>query len=114
MYFAPLFHLLKHTINDDSSKALTLYVCTCKHYNSQSTTPERFDQSKHVHRASNPFSSPAGERKRGAPERPEDDYQIPSSNLCLSQPPICISVPSRYWPLMTTRCYHGDVNKVLR
>uniref|UniRef100_A0A673APX8 E3 ubiquitin-protein ligase CBL n=1 Tax=Sphaeramia orbicularis TaxID=375764 RepID=A0A673APX8_9TELE len=29
-------------------------------------------------------------------DRLEDDYQIPSSNLCLSQAPVCISVPSRY------------------
>ncbi|KAK7904297.1 hypothetical protein WMY93_016904 [Mugilogobius chulae] len=54
------------------------------------------------HKSSNSFSSPAVERKRGAPDRPErpdrpeDDYQIPSSNLCLSQAPICISVPTRH------------------
>ncbi|XP_055004701.1 E3 ubiquitin-protein ligase CBL-B-like [Boleophthalmus pectinirostris] len=54
------------------------------------------------HKSSNPFSSPAVERKRGAPdrperpERPEDEYQIPSSNLCLSQAPLCISVPTRH------------------
>ncbi|XP_047186540.1 E3 ubiquitin-protein ligase CBL-B-B isoform X2 [Scophthalmus maximus] len=47
------------------------------------------------HKPSNPFSSPVAERQR-ATERPEDDYQIPSSNLCLSQAPLSISVPSRY------------------
>ncbi|XP_026183498.1 E3 ubiquitin-protein ligase CBL-B-B isoform X3 [Mastacembelus armatus] len=31
----------------------------------------------------------------GVTEKVEDEYQIPSSNLCLSQAPICISVPSR-------------------
>lgn len=50
----------------------------------------------HPYRPSNPFSSPVGERQRGAMEKVEDSYQIPSSNLCLSQAPICISVPSRY------------------
>ncbi|XP_010780901.1 E3 ubiquitin-protein ligase CBL-B-like isoform X2 [Notothenia coriiceps] len=39
-------------------------------------------------RPSNAFSSPVVEKM-------EDNYQIPSSNLCLSQAPICISVPSR-------------------
>lgn len=48
------------------------------------------------HKPSNPFSSPVIERQRGGMERAEDDYQIPSSNLCLSQAPICISVPSRH------------------
>ncbi|XP_056267645.1 E3 ubiquitin-protein ligase CBL-B-like isoform X2 [Pseudoliparis swirei] len=47
-------------------------------------------------RPSNPFSNPMGERQRGVMERMEDDYQIPSSNLCLSQAPISISVPSRH------------------
>ncbi|KAI4814550.1 hypothetical protein KUCAC02_003741 [Chaenocephalus aceratus] len=40
------------------------------------------------HKPSNAFSSPVVEKM-------EDNYQIPSSNLCLSQAPICISVPSR-------------------
>ncbi|XP_033834382.1 E3 ubiquitin-protein ligase CBL-B-B [Periophthalmus magnuspinnatus] len=54
------------------------------------------------HKSSNPFNSPAVDRKRGAPdrperpERPEDEYQIPSSNLCVSQAPICIAVPTRH------------------
>ncbi|XP_070838776.1 E3 ubiquitin-protein ligase CBL-B-B [Chaetodon trifascialis] len=48
------------------------------------------------HKPSNPFSSPVVERQRGVTERVEDDYQIPTSNLCLSQAPICISVPSRH------------------
>uniref|UniRef100_A0A8C9ZG52 E3 ubiquitin-protein ligase CBL n=1 Tax=Sander lucioperca TaxID=283035 RepID=A0A8C9ZG52_SANLU len=52
----------------------------------------------HLYRPSNPFSRPVVERQCGVTERVEDDYQIPSSNLCLSQAPICISVPSRYWP----------------
>ncbi|XP_059206984.1 E3 ubiquitin-protein ligase CBL-B-B isoform X2 [Centropristis striata] len=44
-------------------------------------------------RPSNPFSSPVVERQQGL----EDNYQIPSSSLCLSQAPICISVPSRHF-----------------
>ncbi|XP_071317639.1 E3 ubiquitin-protein ligase CBL-B-B isoform X5 [Trachinotus anak] len=48
------------------------------------------------HKPSNPFSSPVVERQQRVMERAEDDYQIPSSNLCLSQAPICISVPSRH------------------
>uniref|UniRef100_A0A0F8AEV3 E3 ubiquitin-protein ligase CBL n=1 Tax=Larimichthys crocea TaxID=215358 RepID=A0A0F8AEV3_LARCR len=48
------------------------------------------------HAPSNPFSVTALERQRGAMDRLEDDYQIPSSNLCLSQAPVCISVPSRH------------------
>ncbi|XP_030601937.1 E3 ubiquitin-protein ligase CBL-B-B isoform X2 [Archocentrus centrarchus] len=47
------------------------------------------------HKSCNPFSSPVVEQQWGAMERLEDNYQIPSSNLCLSQTPVCISVPSR-------------------
>lgn len=50
----------------------------------------------HLDRPSKPFSSPLVERPREVMARVEDDYQIPSSNLCLSQAPICISVPIRY------------------
>uniref|UniRef100_A0A7N6C2S9 E3 ubiquitin-protein ligase CBL n=1 Tax=Anabas testudineus TaxID=64144 RepID=A0A7N6C2S9_ANATE len=61
----------------------------------------------HLYRPSNSFSSPVVERLRGVMERGEDDYQIPSSNLCLSQAPVCISVPASHfvckhffsWPL---------------
>uniref|UniRef100_A0AAY4D526 E3 ubiquitin-protein ligase CBL n=1 Tax=Denticeps clupeoides TaxID=299321 RepID=A0AAY4D526_9TELE len=53
----------------------------------------------------NPFSSPGVERARPT-DRPEDEYQIPPSPLCLAQPPVCISVriPNRYVevrPLLT-------------
>ncbi|XP_032389460.1 E3 ubiquitin-protein ligase CBL-B-B isoform X1 [Etheostoma spectabile] len=48
------------------------------------------------HKPSNPFSRPVIEQQRSVTERVEDDYQIPSSNLCLSQAPICISVPNRH------------------
>ncbi|XP_054873212.1 E3 ubiquitin-protein ligase CBL-B isoform X10 [Amphiprion ocellaris] len=53
------------------------------------------------HKLSNPFSSPVLERQWGLMERLEGDYQTPSSNLCLSQAPIGISVSSRHlenWP----------------
>uniref|UniRef100_A0AAQ6APH5 E3 ubiquitin-protein ligase CBL n=1 Tax=Amphiprion ocellaris TaxID=80972 RepID=A0AAQ6APH5_AMPOC len=45
-----------------------------------------------LYRLSNPFSSPVLERQWGLMERLEGDYQTPSSNLCLSQAPIGISV----------------------
>ncbi|XP_058483124.1 E3 ubiquitin-protein ligase CBL-B-B [Solea solea] len=48
------------------------------------------------HKAPNPFSSPAVERPQRLMERVDDDYQVPSSNICLSQTPLCISVPSRH------------------
>ncbi|KAL0993749.1 hypothetical protein UPYG_G00113120 [Umbra pygmaea] len=45
------------------------------------------------HKHLNPFTTPGVERSRGTTERVEDEYQIPSSHpLCLSQPPVCISV----------------------
>uniref|UniRef100_A0A3Q0TF98 E3 ubiquitin-protein ligase CBL n=1 Tax=Amphilophus citrinellus TaxID=61819 RepID=A0A3Q0TF98_AMPCI len=60
------------------------------------TQPKLGSSHNHLHRSCNPFSSPVVEQQWGAMERLEDNYQIPSSNLCLSQTPICISVPSRY------------------
>ncbi|XP_069543857.1 E3 ubiquitin-protein ligase CBL-B [Brachyistius frenatus] len=48
------------------------------------------------HKASNPFSSPVMERPRGLMEQLEDNTHIPSSNTCLSQAPISLSVPSRH------------------
>uniref|UniRef100_A0A3Q3KR64 E3 ubiquitin-protein ligase CBL n=1 Tax=Mastacembelus armatus TaxID=205130 RepID=A0A3Q3KR64_9TELE len=48
------------------------------------------------YKPSTPFSSTVVECQWGVTEKVEDEYQIPSSNLCLSQAPICISVPSRY------------------
>ncbi|XP_026183500.1 E3 ubiquitin-protein ligase CBL-B-B isoform X5 [Mastacembelus armatus] len=41
------------------------------------------------------YNSTVVECQWGVTEKVEDEYQIPSSNLCLSQAPICISVPSR-------------------
>lgn len=49
-------------------------------------------------RFNNPFSSPCLERSRLLTDRVEDEYQIPSSHpVCITQPPVCISVriPSR-------------------
>ncbi|XP_066506606.1 E3 ubiquitin-protein ligase CBL-B [Hoplias malabaricus] len=41
----------------------------------------------------NPFSSPCLERSQPLTERVEDEYQIPSSHpVCITQPPVCISV----------------------
>ena len=51
-----------------------------------------------VCRYPNPFTSPCVEKPR-LMERAEDEYQVPSSHpVCLTQPPICISVrvPNRY------------------
>ncbi|XP_062341488.1 E3 ubiquitin-protein ligase CBL-B-B isoform X1 [Osmerus eperlanus] len=49
------------------------------------------------HKHLNPFIYPGLDRQRGPGERSEDEYPIPSSSLCLAQPPVCISVriPSR-------------------
>ncbi|KAI4884947.1 hypothetical protein NFI96_002262 [Prochilodus magdalenae] len=44
-------------------------------------------------RFGNPFSSPCLERSRPLTEQVEDEYQIPSSHpVCITQPPVCISV----------------------
>ncbi|XP_075876199.1 E3 ubiquitin-protein ligase CBL-B-B isoform X1 [Nelusetta ayraudi] len=48
------------------------------------------------HTPSNPFGSPVAERQREAMDKAADDYQVPSSALCLSQAPVTISVPSRH------------------
>ncbi|XP_063343945.1 E3 ubiquitin-protein ligase CBL-B-B isoform X3 [Pelmatolapia mariae] len=47
------------------------------------------------HKSSNPFCSPVLEQHQGAMEGPEGNYHIPSSSLCLSQTPVCITVASR-------------------
>ncbi|XP_030648289.1 E3 ubiquitin-protein ligase CBL-B isoform X2 [Chanos chanos] len=42
---------------------------------------------------SSPLSNPCPERPRLLTDRVEDEYQIPSSHpICLTQPPVCISV----------------------
>ncbi|CAI5644275.1 unnamed protein product [Oreochromis niloticus] len=47
------------------------------------------------HKSSNPFSSPVLEQHQRAMEGPEGNCHIPSSILCLSQTPVCITVASR-------------------
>ncbi len=64
----------------------------------------------HLYRFANPFNSPVVEQQRGVMERLEDDYQMPSSSICLSQTPICISLPSRYLTfLRVLKSYSDDV-----
>lgn len=41
-------------------------------------------------RPSSSFSTTVGQ------EEAQDDYQVPSSTVCLRQAPVCISVPQRY------------------
>ncbi|XP_040035872.1 E3 ubiquitin-protein ligase CBL-B-B isoform X2 [Gasterosteus aculeatus] len=48
------------------------------------------------YKPSNSSRSPVVEQKWGVMERLEDHYQIPSSSVCLSQAPICISVAGRH------------------
>lgn len=47
------------------------------------------------HKSSKPFCSPVLEQHQGAMEGLEGNYHIPSSSLCLSQTPVCITVASR-------------------
>ncbi|TKS83853.1 E3 ubiquitin-protein ligase CBL-B [Collichthys lucidus] len=95
--FVRLHHRMDGAGNSESSKPFSnglqisddYDILPSRHSPTQSTLASS-------HKPSNPFSGPALERQRGAMDRLEDDYQIPSSNLCLSQAPVCISVPSRH------------------
>lgn len=95
--FGRLHHRMEGAGTSESSKPFSNGVQVSDEYDilpsRHSPTPSALANS---HKPSNPFSSPVVERQRVAMERAEDDYQIPSSNLCLSQAPICISVPSRH------------------
>ncbi|XP_034462877.1 E3 ubiquitin-protein ligase CBL-B-B [Hippoglossus hippoglossus] len=95
--FGRLHHRMEGTGNRESSKPFSNGVPVSDEYD---IFPSRLSPSQSSlassHKASNPFSSPVQERQQRAMERLEDDYQVPSSNLCLSQAPICISVPSRH------------------
>ncbi|XP_034034701.1 E3 ubiquitin-protein ligase CBL-B-B isoform X2 [Thalassophryne amazonica] len=93
--FGRVHHRMERTGNSDNFKPFSNGVQASDDYD---ILPSRHSPTPPVHthsqKAPNPFSSPAVDRPRGM--MPEDDYQIPSSNLCLSQAPICISVPSRH------------------
>uniref|UniRef100_A0A6Q2WRI7 E3 ubiquitin-protein ligase CBL n=1 Tax=Esox lucius TaxID=8010 RepID=A0A6Q2WRI7_ESOLU len=53
----------------------------------------KYDQYALSRRPLNPFNTVSLERARGTTERVDDEYKIPSSHpVCLSQPPVCISV----------------------
>ncbi|XP_071780953.2 E3 ubiquitin-protein ligase CBL-B isoform X1 [Centroberyx gerrardi] len=95
--FGRLHHRLEGTGNSDSSKPFSNGLQVSDDYD---ILPSRHSPPQSTltgsHKSLNPFSSPVVERQRGMMERVEDEYQIPSSNLCLSQAPICISVPSRH------------------
>uniref|UniRef100_H3CT48 E3 ubiquitin-protein ligase CBL n=1 Tax=Tetraodon nigroviridis TaxID=99883 RepID=H3CT48_TETNG len=46
-------------------------------------------------------------------EEGEDDYQVPSSSLCLRQAPVCISVPQRYSQcVLLTKLIGNNVSKL--
>ncbi|KAM3868852.1 E3 ubiquitin-protein ligase CBL-B-B [Diretmus argenteus] len=85
-----LHHRVEGTGNSDKSNGLQIGdeydILPSRHSPPQSTLANN-------HKPLNPFSSPVVERQRAMVE---DEYQIPTSNLCLSQAPICISVPSRH------------------
>ncbi|XP_034405646.1 E3 ubiquitin-protein ligase CBL-B-B isoform X2 [Cyclopterus lumpus] len=95
--FGRLHHRMEGSGTSESSKPLSNGVQVSDEYD---ILPSRHSPKQSTrassHKSCNPFSSPVGERQRGVMERVEDDYQIPSSNLCLSQAPISISVPSRH------------------
>ncbi|XP_062262307.1 E3 ubiquitin-protein ligase CBL-B-B isoform X2 [Platichthys flesus] len=95
--FGRLHHRMEGTGNRESSKPFTNGVPFSDEYD---IPPSRLSPSQSSlassHKSSKSFSSPVQERQQRALERLEDDYQIPSSHLCLSQAPICISVPSRH------------------
>uniref|UniRef100_A0A3B5AST4 E3 ubiquitin-protein ligase CBL n=1 Tax=Stegastes partitus TaxID=144197 RepID=A0A3B5AST4_9TELE len=95
--FGRLHHRMEGAGNSESSKPFSNGVQGSDEYD---ILPSRHSPTQPTlassHKSSNPFSSPVVERQRGMIERLEDDYQIPSSNLCLSQAPICISVPNRH------------------
>nr|XP_046265905.1 E3 ubiquitin-protein ligase CBL-B-B isoform X2 [Scatophagus argus] len=57
--------------------------------------PSRHSHSPTQSALASSHKSPVVERQRGAVERVEDNYQVPSFSLCLSQAPISVSVPSR-------------------
>ncbi|KAM7374925.1 hypothetical protein PAMP_007556 [Pampus punctatissimus] len=94
--FGRLHHRIEAAGNSESCKPSSNGVQVNDEYD---ILPSRHSPTQSIHanshKSSNPFSIPVVERQRGVMERVEDDYQIPSSNLCLSQAPICISVPSR-------------------
>ncbi|XP_030010042.1 E3 ubiquitin-protein ligase CBL-B isoform X2 [Sphaeramia orbicularis] len=92
-----MHHRMDGSGNSDSAKPFSNGVQISDEYD---ILPSRHSPTQSTlansHKPSNPFNSPVVERQRGAMDRLEDDYQIPSSNLCLSQAPVCISVPSRH------------------
>ncbi|KAI3373484.1 hypothetical protein L3Q82_021955 [Scortum barcoo] len=94
--FGRSHHRIDGAGNSESSKPLPNGVQVSDEYD---VLPSRHSPTQSTlgssHRPSNPFSSPVVERQRGVMEKVEDSYQIPSSNVCLSQAPMCISVPSR-------------------
>ncbi|KAF3706812.1 E3 ubiquitin-protein ligase CBL-B [Channa argus] len=95
--FGRLNHRIEGAGNSESSKPISNGVQVSEEYD---VLPSRVSPTQCTlsssHKPSNPFSSPVVERQHGMKERVEDDYQIPSSNLCLSQAPVCISVTSRH------------------
>ncbi|XP_068456812.1 E3 ubiquitin-protein ligase CBL-B-B isoform X2 [Clinocottus analis] len=95
--FGRLHHRMDGTGTSESPKPFSNGVQVSDEYD---ILPSRHSPTQSTlassHKPSNPFSSPAVERPRGGMESVEDDYQIPSSILCLVQAPICISLPSRH------------------
>ncbi|XP_038565024.1 E3 ubiquitin-protein ligase CBL-B-B isoform X2 [Micropterus salmoides] len=89
--FGRLHHRIEGAGNSETSKPFSNGVQVSDEYDilpSQHSPTQSTLASSH--------NSPVVERQHGVMERVEDSYQIPSSSLCLSQSPICISMPSRH------------------
>ncbi|XP_040005455.1 E3 ubiquitin-protein ligase CBL-B-B isoform X2 [Xiphias gladius] len=94
--FGRLNHRMEGAGNSEISKPFSNGVQVSEDYD---ILPSRLSPTQTTlassHKPPNPFSSPVVEKQQKVMERVEDEYQNPSSNLCLSQAPICISVPNR-------------------
>ncbi|XP_026226267.1 E3 ubiquitin-protein ligase CBL-B-B isoform X2 [Anabas testudineus] len=89
--FGRLHHRMEGAGTSENSKPFSNGVQVSEEYD---ILPSRHSPTQCTLASSH--NSPVVERLRGVMERGEDDYQIPSSNLCLSQAPVCISVPGRH------------------
>ncbi|XP_029375767.1 E3 ubiquitin-protein ligase CBL-B-B isoform X1 [Echeneis naucrates] len=95
--FGRLHHKMEGAGNLESSQPFSNDVQVSDEYD---ILPSRLSLSQSTiassNKSSNPFSTSVVERQQKPLERTDDDYQVPSSNLCLSQGRICISVSSRH------------------
>uniref|UniRef100_UPI0037E7A40E E3 ubiquitin-protein ligase CBL-B isoform X2 n=1 Tax=Semicossyphus pulcher TaxID=241346 RepID=UPI0037E7A40E len=94
--FGRLHNRMDEAGNSESSKPFSEGVQVSDEYD---ILPSRYLHTQSTitsnQKPSNPFSSPVTEHQWGVMEREQYDYHIPSSNLCLSQVPPSVSIPSR-------------------